>query len=79
MMNEVRASVASGTADDIRRASHSLKGPVANFTDGAPTQAALALETMARANQVADAPAALQDLERAIADFLARLEQFIGS
>lgn len=79
MMTEVRTSVASGAAEEIRRSAHALKGSVANFTDGAPTQAALALETMARANDVAGTPAALQDLERAMEAFLAQLELFIGS
>ena len=79
MMTEVRTSVASGAAEEIRRSAHALKGSVANFTDGGPTEAAFALETMARANDVAGAPAALKDLERAMEAFLLQLEVFIGS
>jgi HPt (histidine-containing phosphotransfer) domain-containing protein len=79
MMTEVRTSVASGAANEIRKSAHALKGSVANFTDGAPMRAALALEMMARANDVAGTPAALQDLEHAMAGFVAQLELFIGS
>ena len=41
MLERLRGAVASGSADDVRRAAHALKGSVSNFVDGGPTATAL--------------------------------------
>lgn len=79
MIAAVRESVAGGVAEQIRRSAHALKGSVANFTEGAPMEAARALEMLAREAHVESAPAALEVLEREMQRFLEQLEEFIGS
>ena len=48
MLQRLREAVAAGSADEVRRAAHALKGSVSNFIDGGPTATAFELETMAR-------------------------------
>lgn len=79
MMAEVRASVAGGTPDGIRRAAHAFKGSVSNFIPDGPTATAFALETIGREERVADAPAALAQLERQVEALLAQLRAFAAA
>ena len=79
MIAAVRESVARGVADEIRRAAHALKGSVANFTEGAPMHAALAMEMLAREGRVESTANALEALEREMQRFIVELEEFIRS
>ena len=76
MMDAVRAAVASGRAEDLRRAAHALKGSAANFTDGPPTTTAFELEQIGREGRVADAPAVMRRLEADVEVFVTRLKDF---
>ena len=76
MMTAVRRSVASGDAEEIRRAAHAFKGSVGNFTDTQPTTTAFELEQIGRAGRSADAPPVLARLEGEVDDFSAQLRQF---
>jgi HPt (histidine-containing phosphotransfer) domain-containing protein len=76
MVSTVRESVASGSADRIRRAAHALKGSVSNFTDGAPTTTAFELEQIGRESRLSDAPAVLDRLQRDIDAFAAQLRAY---
>lgn len=76
MMAAVRDGVQNGTADDVRRAAHTLKGSMSNFTDRAPVTTAFALEQHGAAGRLADAAATLAQLEREVADLLAAMRQF---
>jgi HPt (histidine-containing phosphotransfer) domain-containing protein len=73
MMENVRAALAARDAEALFRAAHTLKGSVSVF--GAPevVDAALSLETRARANAMADAEAAWAALQAALARFVPTL------
>jgi HPt (histidine-containing phosphotransfer) domain-containing protein len=66
MLERLRRAVASGSADEVRRAAHALKGSVSNFVDGGPTATASELETMGRNGQLDGTRAVLDRLEREI-------------
>jgi two-component system sensor histidine kinase/response regulator len=76
MMADVRASVAQGSADVVRRAAHAFKGSAANFTDRGAVVTALELERMGRENRLADAPATLARLEQDVALLMRRLLEY---
>jgi HPt (histidine-containing phosphotransfer) domain-containing protein len=63
MLQDVRDGVAGGSADAVRKAAHTFKGAVANFTDSGPAVTARELEQMGREGQLTAAPAALERLE----------------
>ena len=50
--------------EDLRQAAHALKGSVANFDAKAAYEAAFALEQMGKSNNLNQAPATFQTLER---------------
>ena len=73
MLQRLRDAVSAGSADEVRRAAHALKGSISNFIDGGPTATAFELETLGRNGQVEGAPALLDRLDRelnALSDFL---------
>ena len=73
MLQRLRDAVSAGSADEVRRAAHALKGSISNFIDGGPTATAFELETLGRNGQVEGAPALLDRLDReliALIDFL---------
>ena len=76
MMAEVRASVAEGSAEVVRRAAHAFKGSVSNFTDRGAVVTARELEDIGREGRLADAPAILARLERDVAVLVNRLREF---
>ena len=76
MMAAVRDGVQNSTADDVRRAAHTLKGSMSNFTDLAPVTTAFALEQHGAAGRLADAAATLPQLEREMEGLLAAMRQF---
>jgi HPt (histidine-containing phosphotransfer) domain-containing protein len=76
MLDRLRTAIAGGSADEVRRAAHALKGSAANFIDGGPTASAFELETMGRAGQLAGAAAILDRLEQELVALSACLRQF---
>jgi PAS domain S-box-containing protein len=62
----VRAALARGDTAGLRRAAHTLKGAVGYFGAAAVAAAALRLEELGRAGDLAPAPAALESLEQAL-------------
>ena len=79
MLAAVRDSVENGSADDLRRTAHFLKGSMCNFTDRAPVTTAFALEQQGAAGRLTDAPAMLAQLELEMADLVAAMRQFEGA
>jgi CheY-like chemotaxis protein/HPt (histidine-containing phosphotransfer) domain-containing protein len=69
----IRRSIAEQDAPGLRAAAHAVKGAVSNFAAPAATDAAAALQRMGDAGRLADAPAALDRLEREIEKVLAWL------
>jgi len=76
MLERLRGAVKSGSADEIRRAAHALKGSVSNFVDGGPTATAFELETLGRNRQLDGTPAILDRLEQEIGALTVCLQDF---
>ena len=76
MLERLRGAVAAGSADDLRRAAHALKGSISNFIDGGPTATAFELEMMGRNGQLEGTPAVLDRLEQEIVALTACLQDF---
>ena len=76
MMERLRGAVAAGSADEVRRAAHALKGSVSNFVDNGPTATALELEPMGRSGQLEGTPAMLDRLEQEIVALTVCLQDF---
>lgn len=76
MIEDVRRSIQSESAEDLRCAAHAFKGCVANFTDSGAVDAARTLETIGRENRIGDAPEAFVWLEREVAALLQVMRRF---
>ena len=76
MIERLRGAVAAGSADEVRRAAHALKGSVSNFIDGGPTATAFELETMGRNGQLEGTQAMLDRLEQEIVALTVCLQDF---
>ena len=63
---KIQESLAANDANGLERASHSLKGSVANFGAEPAYQAALELERMGRSNDLTQARAAYRRLEESL-------------
>jgi HPt (histidine-containing phosphotransfer) domain-containing protein len=63
---KIQESLAANDANGLERASHSLKGSVANFGAEPAYQAALELERIGRSNDLTQARAAYQRLEESL-------------
>lgn len=76
MMDALRASIAGGQPDEIRRAAHAFKGSVANFVHDGPTAIAYAIEQAGRDGRVAEAAPLLATLETELAQLNADLKGY---
>lgn len=76
MLQRLRDAVETGSADEVRRAAHALKGSVSNFIDGGPTATAFELEMMGRSGQLAETQLVLNRLDREIVALAASLREF---
>ena len=76
MLDQLRAAVEAGAADEVRRAAHALKGSVANFVDGGPTATAFELETMGRTGQLEGSSILFDRLEQEVIALTACLRDF---
>jgi two-component system, sensor histidine kinase and response regulator len=68
LLGQIHQAVESRDPQGLERASHSLKGSVANFGAEPAYQAALELERLARSRNLAGVGAALQKLESDLAE-----------
>lgn len=73
-LNELREAVESGDARRIERSAHGLKGSVSNFGARPAVEAAMQLETMGRAQKLAEVEQVLHALELALAALRPELE-----
>lgn len=69
IVQEIRVACASGDAEALQHAAHTLKGCVANFGAGPACEAASRLETIGRSGNLAPAPVACTELESELARF----------
>jgi len=74
LLSQIRSAVRGADAPALEKAAHTLKGCVANFGAQAAVQAALRLERMGRAHDLAEASGACRTLENEIARFEQALE-----
>jgi HPt (histidine-containing phosphotransfer) domain-containing protein len=63
LFQESRDALVAGNASGVMRAAHTLKGAVGNFCAPAAAVAALRLEMLGQSGHLAEAPAALAELE----------------
>lgn len=70
----LRAALAAGDAEGLRRAAHSVKGSVANFSADHAVQAARELEYAGRDNRLAEAPQLLEQTIAAVDAVVAALK-----
>jgi len=73
-LSELHLAVASGDARRLERAAHGLKGSVSNFGARPAVDAAMELETMGRAQKLAEVEQVLNTLELALAALRPELE-----
>jgi HPt (histidine-containing phosphotransfer) domain-containing protein len=71
---DLHEAVNAGDAKRVERAAHGLKGAVSNFGAISAVEAALKLETLGRAREMADVAQVLQSLEQALAALRPELE-----
>ncbi|MCH8868984.1 MAG: Hpt domain-containing protein [Chloroflexi bacterium] len=62
-LDNLRHSIMEGDSDEVYRTAHTLKGAVGNFPANAAFEAALRLEMMGRAGDMANAKQAYLELE----------------
>ena len=65
--------------EDLRQIAHALKGSVANFDANAAYQTAFALEQMGKSNNLSQAPATCQKLERKLSAVQNALKELTSS
>ena len=74
LLDELKTGAAQGDAKTIERAAHGLKGSVSNFGARAAVDAAFALESMGRQQQLSDVNAGILALEQALQTLRPELE-----
>lgn len=75
----LRQAVHAGNAQDVYLTAHSLKGSLAVFSARAAVHAAAHLEALGRERQLADAPAALEQVEAEVATMLGSMRDYLQS
>jgi HPt (histidine-containing phosphotransfer) domain-containing protein len=73
-LSAIQAGVERRDAPALLEAAHALRGSVANFGATRAVEAAMKLELMAKAGDLTGAPAALADLQQAMAAFAGELD-----
>ena len=74
-LSSIRRAIASQDARALQQAAHAFKGSIANFAARGPLEAAVALETMGRRNDLAGAEKAYLTLKKEVA----RLERALAA
>jgi two-component system, sensor histidine kinase and response regulator len=74
LLDELLAAAARGDAKTVERAAHGLKGSVSNFGARAAVDAAWMLESLGRAQKLADVEPGIRTLEQALEALRPELE-----
>jgi two-component system, sensor histidine kinase and response regulator len=77
--DNVRRGVESGSAEDVKKAAHTLKGVIGNFSRGPSMHTAGKLETMARSGSLAGTAELVTALERQLRALDGDLRRFLAS
>lgn len=75
LMDEIRTAAASGDAELLQRAAHSMKGSVSNFGADGVYQAAFALEQMGRTGNLEAVEACIDRLQCALTHIRPALQE----
>jgi HPt (histidine-containing phosphotransfer) domain-containing protein len=78
MLADIRQAIDEGSADDLNRAAHNLKGAARIFAAGPVVELALQLEETGASGSLAGAAEHYADLERCAGDLRAVLSQRLG-
>jgi two-component system, sensor histidine kinase and response regulator len=76
---DIRTAVEQGNADALRTAAHTLKGSAGYLAAAHVTDAAVLLEHIGRDGRMADARAALDQLEAAVARLMPEIHRAAGT
>jgi two-component system sensor histidine kinase/response regulator len=74
VLDELRSAIARGDARGVERTAHGLKGSVSNFGAPAAVEAARMLESLGRAQRLAEVTQVIHTLELALAALRPELE-----
>ena len=66
LLAELRRALDMGNAPEVRRLAHSIKGAIGNFGEPAAYHVAYRVEQLGRDGKLAEAPAAVEELEKAL-------------
>ncbi len=69
-----REALAAGDAGAVRRIGHALKGALSNLGATSAAQLGMSIEAMGKAGELAEAPAALRELEALMGQVVAELQ-----
>jgi HPt (histidine-containing phosphotransfer) domain-containing protein len=78
LLDDVRTAAAANDAASAARAAHTLKGMISNFCSPDTQAAALVVEQIGRAGDLAPLPAALDTLEARMTALIAELNDFVA-
>ena len=78
LLEEIRAGMAQGDADAIRVGAHTIKSMVGNFCAQPAVEAALSLENLGRAGDLAKCDEGLQLLESEVSRLQQALHDFLN-
>ena len=76
LLRDLDLAIAAGSASEIRRLAHSVKGALRLFEDGGVTKFAEQLEGMGTTNRLDGATDVLASLHRAVNEVMQMLRQF---
>jgi signal transduction histidine kinase/CheY-like chemotaxis protein len=77
LLQTLRRAVASGAADDVRRAAHAVKGCIGNFVEGGPQATAYDIETLATGGRLTGVPPVVDRLEGEVAELVRHMQEFM--
>ena len=76
LLSRLRASLASGRAEDVRRAAHAAKGCIANFVDSGAFATAFEIEQLGQQERLESVASLVGRLERELEDLAAGMRRF---
>jgi HPt (histidine-containing phosphotransfer) domain-containing protein len=76
LLANLRRSMTTGRADDVRRAAHAAKGCIANFIDGGPQDTAYRIEQLGANGELAAVPPLVARLEDEVATLVEQMQAF---
>lgn len=76
LLSRLHASLASGRAEDVRRAAHAAKGCIVNFVNVGPVDTAFEIEQLGGQGRLESIPPLVSQLERELEELAAGMRRF---